>query len=209
MKPRVLPFAAICLVSPPAISFARDLWCEDGTHSCPHALFGWTLHLASSPFIPSTRLALRWRGEGLKPGAYLDVYFRAERPSVGLAADPDGGSDPPPGEPGGVPDDSLLATASEPRPSALSPRVVPNPGGASGYLISFVVSASGPVELEIYNVAGQRVATLVSAPQEAGRQRLRWRARTSRGHPIGTGVYFVRLKTSQGVQATKFVHLGR
>ncbi len=63
-------------------------------------------------------------------------------------------------------------------------------------------SAGGPitnfVELSIYNVLGEKVATLVSQNQTAGKYQVEWDA-----GGLASGVYFYRLVTARGYESTK------
>ena len=49
------------------------------------------------------------------------------------------------------------------------------------------------VRLEIYNMLGQQVRSLVSEPQNAGRYTVKWDATNESGHALSTGIYFYRL----------------
>jgi hypothetical protein len=59
--------------------------------------------------------------------------------------------------------------------------------------INYQLSDVSEVDLTIYNVLGQKVATLVSGKQAAGKHQVVWNA----GH-LGSGVYFYKLKTDKG-----------
>ena len=48
------------------------------------------------------------------------------------------------------------------------------------------------VTLEVYNILGQSVATLVDQAYVAGRHRYHWDG-TVRGRPLASGVYFAKL----------------
>ncbi len=88
--------------------------------------------------------------------------------------------------------------------------VFPKPGGGSqDYTLSFSIPMSGRASLEIFNVAGRRIATLLSGEMRAGHRKIAWRGRDSAGRLIGRGVYFARLTTPEGTRTAKFVHLGR
>ena len=50
-----------------------------------------------------------------------------------------------------------------------------------------------PVRLEVLDLAGRRVATLVRGARPAGRQSVRWDRRGDDGTRAASGVYFVRL----------------
>ncbi len=56
------------------------------------------------------------------------------------------------------------------------------------------------VRLEVYNILGQRVASLVDGEQKAGYKTVRWDARDT-----ASGIYFYRLQASDFVQARKMV----
>jgi len=89
-------------------------------------------------------------------------------------------------------------------------RVFPNPGSpSSGYVFSFAIPAAGEASLEIYDVAGRRVAVPMKGDVEAGQRQLRWDGRTLDGGRVGQGVYFARLTTAAGVKSVKLVHLAR
>ena len=53
------------------------------------------------------------------------------------------------------------------------------------------------VKLSIYNSVGQKIRTLVSQSQAAGRYAARWDCRDEQGHEITSGVYIYRLETSK------------
>jgi hypothetical protein len=75
----------------------------------------------------------------------------------------------------------------------------PNPF-ASHTAIEYTLPRPTAVEVAIYNLLGGRLATLVDAPQEAGRHHVRWDAA---GLPAG--FYYCRITTSAGVQAWTIV----
>ena len=68
----------------------------------------------------------------------------------------------------------------------------PNPFNPST-LIPYQLSASSPVRLEVFNVLGQRVATLVDGQQGAGAYVARWDGTDAAGRAAASGVYFYRL----------------
>jgi hypothetical protein len=86
--------------------------------------------------------------------------------------------------------------------------VFPNPGSASrDYVFSFGMPAAGEASLEIFDVAGRRVAQPLAGAVEAGWRELRWDGRTLDGRRVGQGVYFARLTTPDGSKSVKFVHV--
>jgi len=69
----------------------------------------------------------------------------------------------------------------------------PNPTRSSAE-ISFQVPASGgPIRLQIYDVAGRRVAVLVDRDLAAGPHRARWDGRHADGRQAAKGLYFYRI----------------
>lgn len=61
--------------------------------------------------------------------------------------------------------------------------------------INFQLVESAPVELVIYNVLGQKVATLLSREMPAGYHHIQWDGRDEFGRSMASGVYFYSLKT--------------
>ncbi|MBD3404159.1 T9SS type A sorting domain-containing protein [candidate division GN15 bacterium] len=51
------------------------------------------------------------------------------------------------------------------------------------------------VTLEVYNVLGQRIATLIDRQQPAGRYWVKWDGTDLSGAPVSSGIYFYRLHT--------------
>ncbi len=68
----------------------------------------------------------------------------------------------------------------------------PNPFNPST-LIPYQLSAPSPVRLEVFNILGQRVTTLVDGQQGAGAYVARWDGTDAAGGAAASGVYFYRL----------------
>jgi len=68
--------------------------------------------------------------------------------------------------------------------------------------IEYTLPRSGYVLLSIYNIVGQRVATLVDEEQKAGYHKTFWEGRDSNGQDVSTGIYFYRIQT-RGFSDTK------
>ncbi|MEW6756398.1 MAG: FG-GAP-like repeat-containing protein, partial [Candidatus Latescibacterota bacterium] len=81
--------------------------------------------------------------------------------------------------------------ASVPRTFSLQPNY-PNPFNGST-VIRFGLPAPGPVELAVYNLAGQKVAALVRGERPAGTHAVTWDGRDGEGRPLATGVYLCEL----------------
>ncbi len=82
----------------------------------------------------------------------------------------------------------------------------PNPFN-SETLIPFQISRKAHISLKIYNIFGQRIATLLDEEIQAGRHHVRWKGINNRGKLAASGIYFVRLVSKQWVQSKKIVYL--
>jgi len=69
--------------------------------------------------------------------------------------------------------------------------------------ITYQLPVVSNVELNIYNLLGQKVATLVSEKQSIGNYKVEWDASS-----FTSGIYFYRLKTDKGfIQSRKLILL--
>lgn len=89
--------------------------------------------------------------------------------------------------------------------SGLDPNY-PNPFN-SPTLISYRLATPGPVRLDIYNVLGQPVRTLVDESQTAGFYQVYWDARDHWGSAVAAGVYLMRLHYPGGVWTRRLLYL--
>ena len=81
----------------------------------------------------------------------------------------------------------------------------PNPFNPST-LIPYQLAVPSPVRLEVFNVLGQRVATLVDGQQQgAGAYVARWDGTNASGRAAASGVYFYRLTVAGAHQTGKMV----
>jgi hypothetical protein len=70
---------------------------------------------------------------------------------------------------------------------------VPNPALGGSTSIRFALPQATSIRLAIYNLAGERVRTLVTGPQGAGSRTVIWDGRNDRGQAVSNGVYFYKL----------------
>ena len=89
--------------------------------------------------------------------------------------------------------------------SGLAPNY-PNPFNAGTRLV-YRLADPGSVRLEIFNVLGQRVRTLVDETQKAGSYQTYWDARDQGGAPAAAGVYVTRLQHPGGEQTRRLLLL--
>ena len=123
-----------------------------------------------------------------KSRAYSKIFYEIEPLSLIFVAGP------PPGvrwytrklasvEPveSGIPSDFTL---SQNYPNPFNPTTV----------IKYQVPSPAAVEVAVYNVLGERVATLVNEMQAAGYYTIEWNGRDSRNTPVATGMYIYTMK---------------
>lgn len=95
-------------------------------------------------------------------------------------------------EPGGTEDPGLIT--------------FPNPFNPSAK-IGFSLAAAGDVTLDIINITGQRVTTLVNERLDAGQHTVTWNGKTSNGTQVSSGIYFSLLKIDHALYTRKMVLL--
>ena len=83
----------------------------------------------------------------------------------------------------------------------------PNPFNPST-TIAFALKERGRVKIDVYNVAGQLVRTLVDETRDAGAySNVNWNGTDSANQPVSSGVYFYKLTTNNFSQTKKMVLL--
>ncbi len=73
--------------------------------------------------------------------------------------------------------------------------------------ISFSLPTPGAVSLEVFNVLGQKVTTLVDGDMAAGIHSIEWDGKNSAGVGVSSGVYFYRIATDNFVDTKKMMML--
>jgi hypothetical protein len=91
----------------------------------------------------------------------------------------------------GIPTGTAVGDAEIPRPALLSQNV-PNPFNPMT-TISFNLPVAGQATLVIYDVAGNRIRTLVNQDLEAGDHHAIWRGADDDGRQVSSGIYFYQL----------------
>jgi PKD repeat protein len=82
----------------------------------------------------------------------------------------------------------------------------PNPFNPTT-IISFALPYSSNVELEIFNIMGQKVTTLANRAYEAGVHSIEWHGVDANGRTVASGMYFYRLRTDRDVETRKMLLL--
>ncbi len=98
----------------------------------------------------------------------------------------------------GVAEEPLTAFSIQPN--------YPNPFNAST-IIPFELTESGQITITIYNVAGQKVRTLVDDRYSAGTHSVRWAADNDSGEHVASGLYFYRIHTPASDGVGKMLYL--
>jgi hypothetical protein len=92
---------------------------------------------------------------------------------------------------------ALVLSLSQNRPNPFNPATT----------IEFTIPERDHVVLTVYNVAGQRVVTLVDQVMTEGHKGITWDGSNSQGSAVSTGVYFYRLQTGGKTLTRKMVVL--
>jgi hypothetical protein len=82
----------------------------------------------------------------------------------------------------------------------------PNPFNPSTNIV-YTIAKNATVDLSIYNVLGQKIATLVTGDIAAGEHTTVWNGTTQSGAPVSSGVYFVHMNAQVGATGEVFTGL--
>ena len=82
----------------------------------------------------------------------------------------------------------------------------PNPFNQST-VIRIDLETRAEMELAVYNIAGQKVATLAQGPYPSGRYTFTWQGRNTHGAELASGVYCYRLRANGREQTRKLILL--
>ena len=73
--------------------------------------------------------------------------------------------------------------------------------------LSFNFPKDSKVEIDIYNIKGQKVKRLISDDFIAGKHQIIWDGKNNYDKQVSSGIYFYRLNTNQGVINKKMLLL--
>jgi hypothetical protein len=158
-----------------------------GSHTLAEIYFTATATVGSMPLdtaLVDTLSAVLIRGDGYRvtPGIVAGMITVDYQTAVG-ESDPDG-----------LPEEFALG------------QNFPNPFNLTT-TIEFAVPEATQVKLELFNILGQRVVSLVDAEFSAGRYTIFWDGRTERGVEAATGIYFYRLRAGSANLVRKMLLL--
>jgi len=72
----------------------------------------------------------------------------------------------------------------------------PNPFNPSTQISFDVPEGSELVRLNIYNILGKKVSTLLNSVVNPGKHKVEWNAKDNEGNPVASGIYFYELSSS-------------
>ncbi len=152
---------------------------------------------AGFPPVPAnlvhTTAATNWLDPGSDPWHYHYL----------LAAVDTGGNESPAASPG-----SLTGAGGSPAGFGFAlAQNFPNPCNTATEIRYVVPGGGGPVLLEVFDLRGRLVRTLVNAPRPAGPATATWDGRDDRGRRVAAGVYSYRLSVSGRSQTRKLTLL--
>jgi hypothetical protein len=100
---------------------------------------------------------------------------------------------------------AVVETYQTPTPQHVSlEQNSPNPFNSTT-TIRFNLATAGPVELVIYNLAGQQLAVLVNESREIGRHTVQWDGRDQAGYALASGVYLYCLRMGERTVSRRLV----
>ena len=73
--------------------------------------------------------------------------------------------------------------------------------------IQFEISERGKTRVDIFNLKGQLVNTLINKHLDVGRHRIKWDGQTAGGSQAGSGLYFYRVAINDKQQTRQMIML--
>ena len=72
--------------------------------------------------------------------------------------------------------------------------------------ITFTLDQDMPVSIEIFNIDGSKVATLLESNLKAGEYNISWDGTNNMGNKLGSGIYLCTLRTNSVIATKKLIH---
>jgi flagellar hook assembly protein FlgD len=101
----------------------------------------------------------------------------------------------------------LIALAREYLGLPASPHLeqnCPNPFNSST-TIRYLLAKADWVNIDVYDMSGQKVRSLVNVQQVSGVYTAAWNGTNEQGQSVATGIYFVRLQAGEYTQVSKML----
>jgi parallel beta-helix repeat protein len=92
------------------------------------------------------------------------------------------------------------------RPEHYELQNYPNPFNSST-TIRYALPEDAHIELDVYNLRGTKVKTLLSGKQKAGMHEMEWHGRNTAGEPVCSGLYFIRLQSGTAQKVSRVILL--
>jgi len=73
--------------------------------------------------------------------------------------------------------------------------------------ISYAIKEAGKVKIEVYNIKGQLVKTLVNVIKEAGNSMVTWSGKDNNNKPVSSGMYFYKMRSGNYTSSKKMIIL--
>ena len=83
-------------------------------------------------------------------------------------------------------------------------QITPNPM-RTHTVIEYQLATAQRVSLDIYNVSGQLVKTLVNRQEQSGTHQVSWNSQDGRGRQVASGIYFLKLKAGDNTATKKLL----
>ena len=90
--------------------------------------------------------------------------------------------------------------------SCLLSQNYPNPFNNST-IIKYQIPEAGHVEIEIFNMLGQKIKRLLAKYQQQGFYQIKWKGEDDKGATVTSGIYMYRMKAGDFVTSNKLLYL--
>ena len=71
--------------------------------------------------------------------------------------------------------------------------------------IAYDIPEIANVRIDMYNILGQKVRTLVNGTHQPGMYHVRWNGTNDFGNPVSSGMYFYRISSEEFISVKKLV----
>uniref|UniRef100_A0A7V3ZZ73 T9SS type A sorting domain-containing protein n=1 Tax=candidate division WOR-3 bacterium TaxID=2052148 RepID=A0A7V3ZZ73_UNCW3 len=133
---------------------------------------------------------------GLTVGDNVDLYFVAmdNSPWYNLTRYPETGYI-----------SFLVTSITDQKPTVYAFSIKGSNVAAKAMEFAYALPERSDVEISVYSVTGQKVATLVKGTKDAGYYTARWNGTDDRGSKVGSGVYIVKMTTPKKNFSTRII----